>query len=130
MISPSSREPFEFGDVGLTAAQIQSILEPHITAERQEGIRRVIAERCGSVLPVLEGLYDRGNASAVLRSAEALGFQEVHLIESSAKFKKANRVTQGAEKWLDVVRWDAEALSEDPSLEIELVPGKMLSRRL
>jgi tRNA (guanosine-2'-O-)-methyltransferase len=96
-------------ELGFAPAQIQSMLAPHITPERQAGIQKVISERCGSVMPVLEGLYDRGNASAVLRSAEALGYQEVHLIESSKKFKNANRVTQGAEKWLDVVRWESSS---------------------
>jgi len=107
MISPSICEPIVVNKFAFTAAQIQSILVPHITAEREAGIRRVVSGRCKSVMPVLEGLYDRGNASAVLRSAESLGFQEVHLIETSKKFKNANRVTQGAEKWLDVVRWES-----------------------
>jgi tRNA (guanosine-2'-O-)-methyltransferase len=109
MLSASIREPIKVNEFELSAAQIKSILTPHITLERQAGIRTVVSERCGSVMPVLEGLYDRGNMSAVLRSAEGLGYQEVHLIESSQKFKKANRVTQGAEKWLDVVRWNSTA---------------------
>jgi tRNA (guanosine-2'-O-)-methyltransferase len=40
-----------------------------------------------------------------MRSAEALGYQALHLIENQKMFKKANRVTQGADKWLDLVRW-------------------------
>jgi tRNA (guanosine-2'-O-)-methyltransferase len=43
--------------------------------------------------------------SAVLRSAEAMGLQQVHVVELLKRFKKANRVTQGAEKWLDILRW-------------------------
>ena len=34
-----------------------------------------------------------------------MGFKNVHLIELGEKFKEANRVTAGADKWLDVVRW-------------------------
>ena len=64
-----------------------------------------MAGRSFSIVPVLDGLYDRGNVSAVLRTAEALGFQAVHIVESSGRFKEANRVTQGAEKWLDIVLW-------------------------
>ena len=76
------------------------------TPERREKIERVVAGRSYSIVPVLEGLFDRGNVSAVLRSAEALGYQAVHVIELSEKFKKAKRVTQGAEKWLDLRSWD------------------------
>ncbi len=102
-------EPFEIGGHQYAAAEIIEGLTPYLTPERREKIERVVAGRTYSVVPVLEGLYDRGNVSAVLRSAEALGYQAVHLIELSKKFKKAKRVTQGAEKWLDVRSWERTA---------------------
>jgi tRNA (guanosine-2'-O-)-methyltransferase len=38
-----------------------------------------------------------------MRSFEAFGFLRMHLIDApGARFKAANRVTKGAEKWLDV----------------------------
>ncbi len=60
------------------------------------------------MVPVLENIYDRGNISAVLRSSEALGFQCAHVIELDDKFKNSARVSQGAEKWLDVRKWRSE----------------------
>ena len=99
-------EPFEIGGHQYAAAEIIDGLTPYLTPERRKKIERVVAERTYSVVPVLEGLYDRGNVSAVLRSAEALGYQAVHIIELSEKFKKAKRVTQGAEKWLDIRTWE------------------------
>ncbi len=80
-------------------------LEEMLSPERKERIESVLANRTYKILPVLENLYDRGNLSAVLRSAEAFGLQQVHLIELNEKFKVANRVTQGAEKWIDLKRW-------------------------
>ncbi len=50
---------------------------------------------------VLEGVYDRGNISAVMRTAGGLGFGNFHVIETQEKFKEANRVTQGADKWVE-----------------------------
>ena len=99
-------EPFEIGSHRYAAAEIIEGLTPYLTPERREKIDRVVAARTYSVVPVLEGLYDRGNVSAVLRSAEALGYQAVHIVELSEKFKKAQRVTQGAEKWLDIRSWE------------------------
>ena len=99
-------EPFEIGGHRYTAAEIIEGLTPYLTPECREKIELVVAGRTYSVVPVLEGLYDRGNISAVLRSAEALGYQAVHIIELSEKFKKAKWVTQGAEKWLDVRSWE------------------------
>ncbi|MFQ5572439.1 MAG: TrmH family RNA methyltransferase, partial [Rhodothermales bacterium] len=48
--------------------------------------------------------------SAVMRTAEALGFQAFHVItheeqEDGVRYKSSERVTQGAEKWLDVWQW-------------------------
>jgi tRNA (guanosine-2'-O-)-methyltransferase len=101
------REPFMVGGVPFTARAVIEGLEPFLLEERGQRIREVIAARTYSVVPVMEGLYDRGNVSAVLRSAEALGFQAVHIVDSSEAFKQANRVTQGAEKWLDIRVWGA-----------------------
>ncbi len=78
---------------------------PMLTPERRLKIAQVVGGRCFSIVPVLEGIYDRGNVSAVMRSAEALGFVNFHVIENQEKFKEANRVTQGADKWVEVTKW-------------------------
>jgi tRNA (guanosine-2'-O-)-methyltransferase len=84
---------------------ILSHIGPLLTAERKEKINRVVAQRNFSTAVVLEGIYDRGNISAVMRSAEGLGFANFHVIETQEKFKEANRVTQGADKWVEVKKW-------------------------
>ena len=49
----------------------------------------------------MQGLYDIGNVSAVLRSAEAFGIEDIHLINRhDDKFKVARSISVGAEKWL------------------------------
>lgn len=99
-------ETFALGEDTVSAGRIIEVLGEIIQEERRDRIRSVVAERTYTIVPVLEGLYDRGNVSAVLRTAEALGYQAVHIVETSEKFKRANRVTQGAEKWIDIVSWD------------------------
>jgi len=96
---------FEYAGRKFSAQEILSLVAPFLTPERQERIRRAVEGRTCDVVPVLENIYDRGNISAVLRSAEAMGYQCAHVIELGEKFKSANRVTQGADKWLDVRRW-------------------------
>lgn len=86
----------------------QLILEkigPLLTPERREKIQRVVSLRNFDTAVVLEGIYDRGNISAVMRTAEGLGFGNFHVIETQEKFKEANRVTQGADKWVEVQKW-------------------------
>lgn len=96
---------YPFADQTLTAAEVVKIMGELLTQERRERIEKTILQRTCNVVPVLENIYDRGNISAVLRTAEALGYQCAHVIELGEKFKSSNRVTQGADKWLDVRRW-------------------------
>jgi len=79
-------------------------LQPLLSEERVARIDAVIAGRTRSVVPVLEAVDDPRNVAAVLRSADAFGAQEVHLIEGQQPFLAARRVTQGAELWLDLIR--------------------------
>src|SRR5882762_3616941 len=79
-------------------------LGPLLLDGRRERIDEVIAARLGSVRVVIENLHDPHNGAAVLRSAEAFGIQRVDVIEATEKFRFSSTVTQGCEKWLDVVR--------------------------
>ena len=99
--------PLKVGNLEVSPEQILELAAPFLTPERLNRIEQVVANRTYSVVPVLENIYDRGNISAVMRSSEALGLQAVHVVELSERFKSANRVTQGADKWLDVVRWQS-----------------------
>lgn len=80
-------------------------LSPILTESRKKRIETVVNKRTFDTIPVLDGLYDKGNISAVMRSAEAMGLQEFHIIETSERFKASARVSQGSDKWLDVYKW-------------------------
>jgi tRNA (guanosine-2'-O-)-methyltransferase len=85
-------------------------LEPMLTAERIARIDEVLAARLGSVIAAVEDTYDPHNAAATIRTAEALGLQELHVIEPGARFSFGKGVTRGAHRWLDLIRWpSAEA---------------------
>lgn len=98
-------EPLEVGDLEMDAATLVDLLGPRLTERRRETIDEVLDHRTYHVTTVLDGIYDRGNVSAVIRSAEAFGFQSMHVVESQEHFKEANRVTQGTDKWIDVERY-------------------------
>jgi tRNA (guanosine-2'-O-)-methyltransferase len=91
-------------------ADPQSVIEvlaPLLTAERLARIEACLAQRTRSVVPVLDAVDDPHNVAAVLRTADAFGIQEVHLVEGAKTFLASRRVTQGAERWIDLVRHPA-----------------------
>ena len=98
-------EQLKIAENGYVPQQIVNTFVSLITEERLEKIQKIVPQRSSSFIPVLENIYDRGNISAVMRSAEAFGFYEMHIIEGSEKFKESARVTQGADKWLNIYRW-------------------------
>jgi tRNA (guanosine-2'-O-)-methyltransferase len=92
-----------------------------VSAERAEKISRVCTRRTRHVVVVLEDVLDNGNENAVLRSADALGFQVVHVISNNyrneeigrkiAKRSRINKVSArtdvGCRQWLDVIHWSS-----------------------
>jgi tRNA (guanosine-2'-O-)-methyltransferase len=88
--------------VGTDPQLIVDALAPHLGDERREKIDRVAGSRLGGLVVVLENLRDAHNGGAALRSCEAIGVREVHVVGSSFHFSE--RVTQGCDKWIDVGR--------------------------
>lgn len=84
-----------------------SALAPLLTAERIARIDQVLAARLGSVVTVVEDTYDPHNAAATIRTTEALGLGELHVIEPGERFSAAGGVTRGAHRWIDLHRWPA-----------------------
>ncbi len=104
---PVEEDPFRFGDHRLAPERVISLLQPHMTDRRLRRIREVVGNRTRTVVPVVEGLVNTGNVSAVMRSAEALGYQDVHVVKGdNERYKHSQRTAGGAQKWVDVWRWD------------------------
>lgn len=102
--APDASELVNDAQLPAPAELVCRALAPLITDERLARIEAVIARRTRSVIPVLEAVDDPRNVAAILRSADALGVQEIHLIEGDQPFLASRRVTQGAERWLDLRR--------------------------
>jgi tRNA(Leu) C34 or U34 (ribose-2'-O)-methylase TrmL len=88
----------------MDAARLMSLVSPFVSADRAARFRAVAAARRFDVLPIVEGLYDRGNLGAVCRTADALGVGAVHAVDLAAGAYRPSRgrCSAGGEKWLDV----------------------------
>lgn len=83
-------------------------LENFVSARRQKLINQVLNQRTRYLTVVLEDIYQAQNASAVLRSCECFGIQDVHIIENENEYSVNPDVVKGATKWLDLYKYDSK----------------------
>ena len=79
-----------------------SYLSTFMTEQRIELFQNVIKNRTNFLSVVLEDIYQPQNASAVLRTADCIGIQDVHIIENRNTYKVNPDVALGANKWLNL----------------------------
>jgi tRNA (guanosine-2'-O-)-methyltransferase len=88
-------------------ADVIRVLGPHLSEERRRRIDAVVDRRTTRIEVVVEGVHDPHNTAAVIRTADAYGIQNVHVIEGEKRFLSSRKVTQGAHKWVDIFVWRA-----------------------
>jgi len=81
-------------------------LQQFVTKRRAKLIDRILEDRTRYITVLLEDIYQSQNASAVLRSCECFGIQDVHIIENRNKYEINPDVALGANKWLNLKRFN------------------------
>ncbi len=77
-----------------------------ITEKRIKLFDKVLEKRSRYLTVVLEDIYQAHNASAVLRSCDCFGFQDVHIIENKNEYYISPDVAMGSSKWLNLERYN------------------------
>lgn len=85
--------------------QLIEYLSEFLTPERKDLFERVLNKRTRYLTVVLEDIFQPQNASAVLRSVDCFGLQDVHVIENRNEFTVDREVAMGASKWLNVKKY-------------------------
>ncbi|MCF6213638.1 MAG: RNA methyltransferase [Flavobacteriaceae bacterium] len=80
-------------------------LKTFLTASRQQRFKTILNKRTRHFTVAVENVYLSHNASAVLRSCEVFGIQDVHIIEKEYAFKTSTQITKGANKWLTISKY-------------------------
>lgn len=108
--------PPQRGNVATNPDEIKTSKWPR-TTRRQERIAAVLGRRQSTLTVVLEDVHDPWNASAVLRSCDAVGVMEVHLVyvKDPPPRKAFDRKTSGSSaKWITLHRHESiEACYEE-----------------
>jgi tRNA (guanosine-2'-O-)-methyltransferase len=82
-----------------------SFLSDLVTEKRLERIEEILAGRTRYLTVALEDIYQSQNASAVLRTCECFGVQDVHIIENYNPYNINPMVLQGSDKWLNIIKY-------------------------
>ncbi len=90
-------------------AEAYEKLKTYMTEARDLLFQEVVAQRTRRLCVVVEDVYQPHNASAVLRSCDCFGIQDVHIIENENRWQLSEGVSMGADKWLTVNRYDENA---------------------
>jgi tRNA (guanosine-2'-O-)-methyltransferase len=81
-------------------SELLDYLSSVITPERFSLYNRIIENRTNYITVVLEDIFQPQNASAVLRTCDCFGIQNVHVIENRNQFQVDTEVSMGSSKWI------------------------------
>lgn len=88
--------------------QIIEHLSRFATKERVNNFLKVIAQRTKYIAVIIEDVYQSHNASAVLRSCDCFGVQDVNIIENLNRYEINPQVALGSYKWLSINNFNQE----------------------
>lgn len=77
-------------------------LQQFVTKSRQARLTEILQNRTRHVTVVLEDLFQAQNISAVLRTCDCYGVQDVHVIQHRNAFEANKDISMGADKWLTI----------------------------
>lgn len=84
-------------------------LANHVTEERLAQFKKVLNQRTRYLSVALEDIYQPQNASAVLRTMDCFGVQDVHIVENQNEYRINPDVALGASKWLTMTYYNKQA---------------------
>ena len=92
---------------------MDKVIPACISTARKCKIDAVVSMRTSRIAVLLEDVHDRGNENAIVRTMDAFGFQNLHLVKTAMKSGEARyshkiiqRTDAGARKWITVHNWN------------------------
>ncbi|WP_242158787.1 TrmH family RNA methyltransferase [Aestuariivivens sediminis] len=80
-------------------------LETYLTESRKEKFLNVLSQRTKHFTVAIEDVYQLHNTSAVMRSCDVFGIQELHVIEELNTKQIDREIAMGSQKWVDINRY-------------------------
>lgn len=81
-------------------------LEGFLTDNRKEKFVEILKNRTNHFTVAIEDVYQLHNTSAVMRSCEVFGIQELNVVEQKFGKRIDTEIAMGAQKWVDINRYN------------------------
>lgn len=85
--------------------ELLQYLESYLTDNRRHRFEKVLAQRTKHFTVATEDVYQLHNTSAVIRSCDVFGIQEVNIVEERNSKRIDREIAMGAQKWVDLNRF-------------------------
>jgi tRNA (guanosine-2'-O-)-methyltransferase len=108
------------GSASAQTASLADHLAGYVSDHKRELIERVLSRRTRFVTVVLEDIVQAQNASAVVRTCECLGIQDIHIIENQSWFEVNRKVLKGSYKWITFHRYKKKGADNTAACLIRL----------
>ena len=82
-------------------------LKSFLTERRRDLFQKVLAERTRHFTVATEDVYQLHNTSAVMRSCDVFGVQDLHVVEAQLGKRIDKEIAMGAQKWVDFHRYNS-----------------------
>ena len=89
----------------MATAELIAYLENFLTPERKALFDKVLQKRTNHFTVATEDVYQLHNTSAVIRSCDVFGVQNIHVIEERNRRKIDREIAMGAQKWVSLNRY-------------------------
>lgn len=90
----------------MTNVDLLNFLEGILTDNRKEKFLKVLANRTNHFTIAMEDVFQLHNTSAVMRSCEVFGIQELNVVEEKYGKSIDKEIAMGAQKWVDINRYE------------------------
>ncbi len=85
--------------------KLTTYLEGFVTEKRKNTFKNILLNRTRHFTVVLEDIFQQHNSSAVIRSCDVFGIQDIHIIENKYHSKVSRHVAKGSQKWLNLINY-------------------------
>ncbi len=95
-------------NTSVTTKELIQLLDQYVTPHKKEVIDNVLAQRTRHLTVVLEDLYHPHNISAVIRTCDCFGVQDLYITQRLHEYDINPNVVRGASKWVTLNKFERQ----------------------